>query len=184
MKATTFIIAGVASAASGQCTSDLKVESAQTITVDTETQSYQQQFDKIACFDLTGYTAIEFDLVAPEQTTMNITMTQNSADCQTQLVNSVYHPLSRYLPSITGKVQTVTLPISDFAKNLDGEDFDFKHLKEWTIVNMETNAAPDNVVQMSNMVLKGNCKPSQSGQSQVSSGLFISAFISAMAIVI
>jgi type IV secretory pathway VirB10-like protein len=46
------------------------------------------------------------------------------------------------------------MSLKDFAKNIDGADFDFKHLKDWTLVNLKPVGV---VIKLSNLVLKGNC---------------------------
>lgn len=115
------------------------------------------KFDQVACFDLTGYSAIQFDLIAPAGVDANFTMTQKSADCKSRLVDSVYTPLTKYITP-DGTKKTVTLPLSDFSKNLVGGDFDFAHLKDWTIVNLKPVGAK---IQISNMVLVG-CQTSAS----------------------
>jgi hypothetical protein len=47
------------------------------------------KFEPLACFDLSKYSAIQFDLVAPVGSNMNFTMTQKSADCTTRLVGKL-----------------------------------------------------------------------------------------------
>jgi hypothetical protein len=113
------------------------------------------KFDRVACFDLSGYSAVAFDLVAPAGSNMNFTMTQRSADCQSRLVDSVYRPLSSYVTP-NGQKQTVVLPFADFSKTLVGGQFDFKHLKDWTAVNLVPFGARFTI---SNLVLRGNCIP-------------------------
>lgn len=125
------------------------------------------KFDLNACFDLTGYTAISFDLVAPTGSDMNFTMTQKNPTCSTgnttRLVDSVYKPLSAYFRP-DGTKKTVVLPFADYKTNLAGGEFDFVHLKDWTIVNL----VPANAVfTMSNLKLVGNCA-APSGTSPVS----------------
>lgn len=111
------------------------------------------KFDLNACFDLSGYTAIQFDIVAQQGTTATFTLTQRSADCQKRLIDSQYVSLSKYITP-NGMKQTVTLPLADFSKNINGGDFDFLHLKDWTLVNLNPVGAKVNI---SNLVLKGNC---------------------------
>ena len=40
------------------------------------------KFDEFACYDLTPFQAIQFDLIAPRGSNMNFTLTQKSSDCQ------------------------------------------------------------------------------------------------------
>lgn len=44
------------------------------------------------------------------------------------------------------------MPLSDFTDNLVGGKFDFKHLKDWTIVNIQPAGSE---VYISNLVLVG-----------------------------
>jgi hypothetical protein len=53
-----------------------------------------------------------------------------------------------------GQKQTVVMPLSDFKKNINGGDFDFVHLKDWTLNNLRPVGA---AVDISNFVLVGNC---------------------------
>lgn len=39
------------------------------------------KFDQVACFNLAGFSAIQFDLIAPVGSNMNFTMTQKSPNC-------------------------------------------------------------------------------------------------------
>ncbi|KAI8921610.1 hypothetical protein BC831DRAFT_476493 [Entophlyctis helioformis] len=137
------------------------------------------KFDIGACFDLTGYTAIAFDLVAPAGSNMNFTLTQRSADCKTRLVDSVYKPLSSYLKT-DGSKKAVSLPIADYAKNLKGGAFDFKHLKDWTIVNMTPSGA---VFRLSNLRLVGNCAGNQTATTTTTAASKSTATASASATV-
>ena len=129
------------------------------------------KFNENSCFDLTPYRGIQFDLVAPPGSDMNFTLSQKSPDCVpstpgqqssgvegTRLVDSSYHALTQYIIP-NGQKQKVTLLLSDFSKNLVGGSFDFKHLKDWTIVNLEPVGA---VFLMSNITLLGGpvgCTP-------------------------
>jgi hypothetical protein len=62
-------------------------------------------------------------------------MTQQSPNCSYRLVDSQYQLLSKYITP-DGTKQNVFLPFSDFSTNLYGHAFDFKHLKDWTLVNL------------------------------------------------
>jgi hypothetical protein len=105
------------------------------------------------CFDLRGYDAIQFDLLAPVGSEGLFTLTQMAEDCTTRLLDSTYTPLSRYITP-NGQVQTVYQPLSDFALNVEGGAFDFQHLKDWTFVNLAPIGAE---FVISNYVLRGNC---------------------------
>ena len=48
------------------------------------------KFEPLACVDLSKYSAIQFDLIAPTGSNMNFTMTQKSADCATRLVGKLF----------------------------------------------------------------------------------------------
>ncbi|KAL2914086.1 hypothetical protein HK105_206344 [Polyrhizophydium stewartii] len=109
------------------------------------------KFDAGACFDLTKFTAIEFDLVGPAGSDMNFTLTQKAANCADRLVDSAYNPLSKYL-RMDGTKKHVSLPLKDFATNLVGGKYDMLHLKDWTAVNIVPAGA---VFELSNLVLKG-----------------------------
>jgi hypothetical protein len=124
------------------------------------------KFDLPACFDLTGYSAIQFDLLAPAGVNMNFTMTQRSADCQIRLLDSIYHPLTRY-STPDGTKKTITLPLSDYATNLRGGRFDFRYLKDWTIVNLSPVGAR---VQISNLMLRGCLNTTTSSTVGTSTG--------------
>ncbi|KAI8912598.1 hypothetical protein EDD86DRAFT_269177 [Gorgonomyces haynaldii] len=123
------------------------------------------KFDIGACYDLTGYTGIAFDLVGPAGSDMNFTLTQKNPFCDTnpsnttRLVDSVYYPLSKYA-TMDGTKKTVLLPFKDFSTNLLGGAFDFKHLKDWTAVNLIPSGAQ---FVMSNLILKGNCTTGSTG---------------------
>jgi hypothetical protein len=111
------------------------------------------KFDLEACFNLNGYTAIEFDIEAPPGTECTFTLTQKSPNCVDRLVDSTYIPLTHYITP-NGEKQRVVQPLSEFALNVEGGSFDFAHLKDWTLVGLQ----PQNVtVKISNFVLKGNC---------------------------
>ncbi|KAJ8323064.1 hypothetical protein BDV3_006678 [Batrachochytrium dendrobatidis] len=111
------------------------------------------KFDAIACFDLTGYSAITFDLVAPTGSDMSFTLTQKSANCVDRLIDSSYMPLTKYIKP-NGSKQHVSLPLSDFAMNINGAPYDFKHLKDWTPTSLSPVGA---TFEISNLVLKGGC---------------------------
>ena len=145
------------------------------------------KFDLQACFNLKGYTAIQFDFEAPAGTDTSFTLTQKSADCVDRLVDSAYVGLGQ---PMDGTKKKITLPLSAFSKNLNGTDFDFDHLKDWTLVGT--------TAYFSNFVLKGNCdvppttttasgKPSATGgstsgatQAVVSVGFGLWAFVAAL----
>ena len=120
------------------------------------------KFDENACFDLSGYEGFGFDLVAPTGSDMNFTLTQKSPDCTDRLYDSVYHPLTKYITP-NGHQQKVFLPFSDFAQNLNGNAFDFKHLKDFTAVNLMPYDGTQFV--FSNLVLKGNCSTAKNTNS-------------------
>lgn len=48
------------------------------------------KFEEVACFDLSKYSAIQFDLVAPAGSNMNFTMTQRSANCSERLAGKIF----------------------------------------------------------------------------------------------
>jgi hypothetical protein len=95
------------------------------------------KYNQLACFDLTRYTAFEFELEAPANAEAAFTLTQSNRQCTARVEpgDSVYHPLSRYYTP--GRRQLVRLPFSDFAINVLGGPFDMEHLKDWTMVSMK-----------------------------------------------
>ncbi|KAL2914085.1 hypothetical protein HK105_206343 [Polyrhizophydium stewartii] len=114
------------------------------------------KFDAGACFDLTGYSAIDFDLVGPAGSDMQFTLTQKLPDCSERAPDgsdSAYLALSKYA-KMDGTKKHVSLPLADFAKNINGSNYDFIHLKDFTPVNLGPTGA---VFEMSNLVLKGGC---------------------------
>jgi hypothetical protein len=111
------------------------------------------KFNIQACFDLRGYTGIQFDITAPTNSSSLFTLTQQAPDCITRLVDSVYTPLDRYITP-NGVRQTVLQPLSDFALNLNNEPFDWVHFKDWTAVNLLPVGAR---FEVTNFILKGNC---------------------------
>ncbi|KAL2918388.1 hypothetical protein HK105_201788 [Polyrhizophydium stewartii] len=114
------------------------------------------KFDAGACFDLTGYSSIDFDLLAPTGSSMSFTLTQKLADCSQRAPDgsdSVYLPLSKYVTP-DGTKKHVSLPLADFAKNINGANYDFIHLKDWTPVSFAPSGA---TFEISNIVLKGGC---------------------------
>ncbi|KAI8895789.1 hypothetical protein BC833DRAFT_599994 [Globomyces pollinis-pini] len=122
---------------------------------------WYSKFDPLACFDLSPYTALQFDIKAPAGTDMYFTLTQHAPGCKKRLIDSVYQNLTKYITP-DGTKKTVKIPLSDFGKNLVGKDFDFKYLKDFTTVNLIPKGV---VIQMSNMLLKGNCDNAGSGSS-------------------
>jgi hypothetical protein len=126
------------------------------------------KFDLNACFDLSPFTAFEFDLVAPPDAEMIFVMTQKSANCSVREIDSVYHSLDEYIKP-DGTKQTVRMPVSDFSKNLLGQDFDLRHLKDFTIIDIKPSTFN---FQISNFYLRGNCQSTTSvtsGSSTVTS---------------
>jgi hypothetical protein len=111
------------------------------------------KFDLAACFDLSAYEAIQFDVVAPAGSSAEFCLTQRSADCQTRLADSQYMPLSKYITP-NGSKQTVTMPISDFGKNVNGGNFDFLHLKDWTLNDLSPTGV---TIEISNFRLLRAC---------------------------
>ncbi|KAJ3365383.1 hypothetical protein HDU91_002218, partial [Kappamyces sp. JEL0680] len=81
------------------------------------------KLDAKACYNLSPYSAIQFDLKGPAGTNFGITLTQKSANCSTRLVDSVYKNLTDYV-TMDGTKKTVTLPVKDFSTNLLGAGFD------------------------------------------------------------
>lgn len=125
------------------------------------------KFDQYACFDLRGFSAIQFDLVAPANAEMTFVLTQKASNCSmsplqtARLIDSQYQPLKKYITP-DGTKQTLTLPLSDFAKNVIGQDFDMAHLKDFTIIDIKPN---DFNFQLSNFKLLGSCSVQQNTNS-------------------
>jgi hypothetical protein len=59
------------------------------------------------------------------------------------------------------------MPLSDFAKNWVGGDFDFVHLKDFTVINIQCGdrGACTTPLQLSNLVIKGNCPATTPGRN-------------------
>ena len=115
---------------------------------------------------MSPFTAFEFDLVAPPDAEMIFVMTQKSANCSVRLIDSVYHSLDKYITP-DGTKKTVRMPVSDFSKNLLGQDFDLKHLKDFTIIDIKPSTFN---FQISNFYLRGNCPTTGPGSTTVTSG--------------
>jgi hypothetical protein len=112
------------------------------------------KYDQIACFDLTKYSAFQFDLEAPVGAQGAFTLTQTNPACTARVDDgdSVYIGLENYYKN-DGTKQTITLPFIDFARrSKDGQPFDMVHLKDWTFVSMVPTNQP---FKFSNMRLLG-----------------------------
>ena len=124
------------------------------------------KFDKYACFDLTPFKFIQFDLKAPAGSEMTFVLTQKAPNCtefptQTaRLIDSDYQLLSKYA-TMDGTKKQVKIPLSDFKMNLEGKEFDMKHLKDFTIVDI----VPAANMELSNFWLVGDCTPNGSTNS-------------------
>jgi hypothetical protein len=93
------------------------------------------KFDLNACFDLTGYESMEFDLESPAGSDFMIAMTQRSSDCSRRLIDSLYTNLTNYITP-NGSRQTVRVPFSNFSRNWVGGEFNFRYLKDVTFINL------------------------------------------------
>ena len=112
-----------------------------------------------ACFDLTKYTAIRFDMQAPGGSDAKFTLTQKDVRCKERIVDgdSVYQDISKYA-KMDGKKKRVVMPLTEYARrSKDGKPFDFAHFKDFTIVDMKPVGAQ---FKFSNIWLVGNCKKS------------------------
>ena len=124
------------------------------------------KFDKYACFDLTPFKSIQFDLKAPAGSEMIFVLTQKSANCTEnplqakRLIDSEYLYLKDFITP-DGTKQTVSIPLEKFGKNLLGEPFDLKHLKDFTIVDIK----PAVVMEFSNFKLVGDCTTNTTGSN-------------------
>jgi hypothetical protein len=97
------------------------------------------KFDAGACYDLTNIHAVAFDLTAPVGSTFQMTLTQKNADCVDRTPgnsDSEYIPIQKYVTP-NGQKQTVVAQFADFRKNNNGSNFDFVHLKDWTLVGLQ-----------------------------------------------
>lgn len=101
-----------------------------------------------ACHDLTGYTGIQFDVIAPTKTGMNITLAQSDSTCTNQTADAAYIPIAKYLQP-TGLKQTVFIPFYEFRKDADGGVFKFQKFRALVFTNI------DGVFEVSNLVLRG-----------------------------
>ncbi|KAJ3190498.1 hypothetical protein HDU85_000797 [Gaertneriomyces sp. JEL0708] len=114
------------------------------------------KFDAGACFDLSHFEAVRFDLLAPAGSSFTMCLTQKSPDCLTRVDpgDSTYIPISKYVTP-NGQKQTVTVPFRDFAPRAAGTGtFDFVHLKDWTLNQF---APQDTVFEISNIRLVRQC---------------------------
>jgi hypothetical protein len=136
--------------------------------------SWFVKFDWFNDFDLTPFTAIQIDLIAPKGSDFNITLTQwvpavpGVRDGKgSRGIDSAYYLLSSYLTP-NGTPQTLTMPLSGFATNLKGGPFNFAHLKDLTLVNF---GPKDTVFTFTKIVLIGNCSSSNALASTTSTGV-------------
>ncbi|KAJ1342576.1 hypothetical protein BSLG_002893 [Batrachochytrium salamandrivorans] len=97
---------------------------------------WYSKFDARACFDLTGYSSIDFDLVAPTGSDMSFTLTQKAPNCVDRLVDSTYLSLTKYI------------------KPDDAPNNTCRFHWDWTPTGLSPVGA---VFHMSNLVLKGGC---------------------------
>ncbi|KAJ3062480.1 hypothetical protein HDU98_001620 [Podochytrium sp. JEL0797] len=114
------------------------------------------KFDWENDFDLTPFSGLSLDLIAPVGSDFNITLTQWIPSNNTRGVDSQYRLLSSYLTP-TGKPQTLNLKWSDFSTNLYGQPYDFKNLKDLTLVNFVPVASQ---FVFTRIELIGNCSAS------------------------
>ncbi|KAI9089661.1 hypothetical protein DFS34DRAFT_673222 [Phlyctochytrium arcticum] len=133
------------------------------------------KFDAGACFDLTNYVSLSFDVVLPAGASFLQTLTQKLPDCSDRTPgqsDSVYVNSNKYITA-NGQKQTVTVPFSDFAQNIAGQPYDMKHLKDWTLVNL---APAGTTIEISNFQLQRNCK---AGETPNATGAVPSAIATA-----
>jgi len=125
-----------------------------TVYAGTNESFFFAKYNALACFDLRPFTAFQFELEAPVGSSAAFTLTQSNPSCTGRIDDgdSVYLPLSQYYTT-PGQRQVVTMPFRDFARNVNGGNFDFVHLKDWTMVSMRPLGA--NFV-FRNMILVGD----------------------------
>ncbi|KAI9335513.1 hypothetical protein BDR26DRAFT_865878 [Obelidium mucronatum] len=104
-------------------------------------------------FDLTPYSGMSLDFIAPIGSDFNITLTQWIPSVNKRGIDSQYRVLSSYVVP-NGKPQTLNLKWTDFGTNLNGQPFDLKHLKDVTFVNFVPVGA---VFKFTKMTLTGTC---------------------------
>ncbi|KAJ3186138.1 hypothetical protein HK101_009717 [Irineochytrium annulatum] len=121
------------------------------------------KFNWINDFDLTPFTGFSIDLIAPVGSDFNITLTQwIPADPQhingsgTRGIDSEYRLMSSYITP-NGSPQTLKVPFADLATNLLGDPYDFKNLKDLTLVNLGPVGA---TFVFTKIMLLGNCTTS------------------------
>ncbi|KAJ3146755.1 hypothetical protein HDU89_006010 [Geranomyces variabilis] len=94
------------------------------------------KFDASACFDTSNFHAIAFDMLAPVGGNMKMTLTQKNADCVNRTdygpSDANYIPITNYMKP-DGTKKSVIIPFVDFKTNVGGKNFDFQHLKDWTL---------------------------------------------------
>ncbi|KAJ3342168.1 hypothetical protein HDU83_006203 [Entophlyctis luteolus] len=129
--------------------------------------SWFTKFNWINDFDLTPYKGFSIDLIAPVGSDFNMTLTQWIPSNNTRGVDSQYRPLSYYLTP-TGQPQTLTVPLTDFATNLVGGQFDFANLKDLTIVNFVPVGAQ---FVFTRITLLGDCSSSSSTAAAASASV-------------
>ncbi|KAJ3043217.1 hypothetical protein HDV00_005537 [Rhizophlyctis rosea] len=119
----------------------------------TQFTNQHEIFDK-ACANLTVFTALEFDAVAPAGFDFNITFTQRlQGNCDVRTFDSRYQLFSKYYTT-PGQKKTLHLPLSDFNVDLSGASFNYNWNKDITWVNLAGAKAGDSV-SISNVILKG-----------------------------
>ncbi|KAJ3413131.1 hypothetical protein HDV05_008469 [Chytridiales sp. JEL 0842] len=104
-------------------------------------------------FDLSIYSGLAIDLIAPPNSDFNITLTQWLPATNTRGLDSVYNLMSKYLTP-DGTPQTLRMPWSDFKTNLEGGEFKLEDLKDLTVVNM---GPVGSTFVFTKIVLLGNC---------------------------
>ncbi|KAJ3152070.1 hypothetical protein HDU86_005915 [Geranomyces michiganensis] len=106
------------------------------INVKTVQNFWFSKFDASACFDTSNFHAIAFDMLAPTGGNMKMTLTQKNADCENRTdygpSDANYIPITNYMKP-NGQKQSVIVPFVDFKTNVGGKNFDFVHLKDWTL---------------------------------------------------
>ncbi|KAI8819157.1 uncharacterized protein EV422DRAFT_535323 [Fimicolochytrium jonesii] len=119
------------------------------------------KFDAGACFDLSGFNSLSFDIIAPVGGSFDIGLTQKSADCherlggETSQYDSKYLPLTQFVTPDGTTKQTVVVPFYSLAGPTQaGPAFDFVHLKDVTFINWKSF---NSVYKISNIRLRRAC---------------------------
>ncbi|KAJ3417455.1 hypothetical protein HDV05_003319 [Chytridiales sp. JEL 0842] len=117
--------------------------------------AWDDMFD--ICYNLSPYQGIEMDVASPPGSDFLVTLTQKFPNCTERTKDTMYLPMTKYIPNPNGQPQNMYIPWSDFGGLWDGTGpQDLVHNKDITFVNM----LPDDgstKFSFTKIVLRGNC---------------------------